>query len=247
MTQKKTENWFETWFDSPFYHKLYQNRDFSEAEFFIKNLVDFLQLQKNQKVLDLACGKGRHAFYLSQFGLEVLGLDLAENSILEAQKLTTENLSFDVHDMREIYPNTKFDVVFNLFTSFGYFDDETDNLKVLSSINSMLNEDGKLVIDFMNATKIITNLVAKEEKSCEKTTFHIERNYDGKHIFKNISFKDENQEYNFTERVQALKLADFKMLLEKSGFELLHTFGDFSLASFDETNSPRLILIARKK
>ncbi len=245
---KSSQNWFESWFDSPFYHKLYQNRDFAEAEFFIQNLVNFLDLNRSEKVLDLACGKGRHAYFLSQLGLDVLGLDLAENSIKEANKIHSHaRLKFDVHDMREVYKNEKFDYIFNLFTSFGYFDDESDNLKVLKSINSMLEPDGKLVIDFMNATKVINNLVQKEEKLCENTLFSIERKYDGKHIFKNISFANEGKYYNFTERVQALKLADFNILLEKAGFILLNTFGDFSLGDFDEENSARLILIARKK
>ncbi len=235
--KNNTQNWFESWFDSPFYHKLYQNRDFSEAEFFIQNLVNFLDLNHSEKVLDLACGKGRHAFNLSQFGLDVLGVDLAENSILQAKEFENKNLRFDVHDMREIYKNEKFDYIFNLFTSFGYFDDESDNLKVLNSINSMLESNGKLVIDFMNATKVINNLVLKEEKTCENTLFNIERNYDGKHIFKNIAFTDEDKDYNIKERVQALKLADFKGLLEKAGFELLNTFGEFSLNDFDEQNS----------
>jgi 2-polyprenyl-3-methyl-5-hydroxy-6-metoxy-1,4-benzoquinol methylase len=61
-------NWFESWFDSPFYHKLYHQRDFSEAENFIKKLYDFLKLKENLNVLDLACGKGRHALSLNQLG-----------------------------------------------------------------------------------------------------------------------------------------------------------------------------------
>lgn len=242
-----TANWFESWFDSPYYHLLYSNRDFTEAEFFIQNLVKSLDLSHQEKVLDLACGKGRHAFFLSQFGLDVTGLDLAANSISEAQKLSHKKLHFGVHDMREVYPNQQFDVIFNLFTSFGYFDGEKENIKVLEAIHKMLNPSGKLVIDFMNATKVIRDLVSDEIKTVESTRFSLKRFYDGKHIFKTIDFDAENQHFSFTERVQALKFSDFKKLVEQTGFELENTYGDYALNPFDEENSPRLILIARKK
>lgn len=240
-------NWFESWFDSPYYHELYANRDFSEAEFFIQNLIDNLDLNHTEKVLDLACGKGRHAYFLSQFGLDVTGLDLAANSIKEASKNSHARLRFDVHDMREVYKNEQFDVIFNLFTSFGYFDSESENTKVLDAISKMLVPNGKLVIDFMNATKIIRDLVAKENKFCSETTFHLERKYDGKHIFKDIRFEAEGQKFHFTERVQALKFHDFKLLLEKSGFEIQNCYGEYDLSPFDEKKSSRLILIAHKK
>lgn len=241
------ENWFETWFDSPFYHLLYKNRDFKEAEAFIRLLVTHLELKQGQKVLDLACGKGRHAFYLNQLGLDVTGLDLASNSISEARKMETENLHFDVHDMRKVYPNAQFDCIFNLFTSFGYFDDESDNLKVLQSAHTMLNDHGLLVIDFMNAHLVQKMLVAEEEKVIEEVRFHIQKRSDGKHIYKKISFDCDGNAYNFEERVQALGHSTFTSLLKEASFDLLETFGSYQLDAFDLEKSPRLILIARKR
>ncbi|MGV3630095.1 MAG: class I SAM-dependent methyltransferase [Bacteroidota bacterium] len=249
MNENKTTpaNWFESWFDSPYYHLLYANRDYSEAEFFIGNLVTKLKLKAGAAVLDLACGKGRHAFSLSGYDLDVLGLDLSPNSIGEARKLTHDSLHFDVHDMREVYPGHQFDVVFNLFTSFGYFDDSGENLKVLKSVHAMLLPGGKLIIDFMNAAKTIRELVEQEVKTVEGVDFHIERVYDGKHIFKHIRFSDKGTDFHFTERVQALQLNDFKSLLEEAGFELSHTYGNYALDPFDSSASPRLILEAQKR
>ena len=97
----------------------------------------------------MACGKGRHSVTLNKHGLTVLGVDLAPNSILEAQKSETTNLSFGVHDMREVIAGKTFDAIFNLFTSFGYFDDLNDNVRVVQSMHSMLNDEGILVIDFL--------------------------------------------------------------------------------------------------
>jgi SAM-dependent methyltransferase len=247
MIDNKIENnWFESWFDSPFYHKLYYQRDFSEAELFIRNLHKFLKLKENLKVLDLACGKGRHALNLSQLGLSVTGLDIAPNSIDEAKKLENQNLSFDVHDMREVYKSSKFDVIFNLFTSFGYFDDDSDNIRVLNAVNSMLTEKGILVIDFLNARKVIKTLVKKEQKTIDDTCFYLERSYTGSHIIKTINFEDKEQVFNFTERVQAIHYEDFIAMFQQTGFKLIKSFGDYHLNEFNPENSNRLILIAQK-
>ncbi len=82
------KEWFASWFDSPFYHILYKNRDDEEAQQFISNLIQHIHLKKNAKVMDLACGKGRHARMLHQEGLRVLGVDLSPNSISAAKKLS---------------------------------------------------------------------------------------------------------------------------------------------------------------
>jgi SAM-dependent methyltransferase len=185
-------------------------------------------------------------FIIKSIRKKLHGLDLAPNSIVEAKKLENINLSFDVHDMREIYKTSKFDVVFNLFTSFGYFDDDTDNIRVLNSVNSMLNEKGILVVDFLNARKVIKTLVKNEQKTIDNTLFNIERSYNGSHIIKNINFEDKKQVFNFTERVQAIHYEDFISMFQQTGFKINSTFGDYNLKEYDPENSNRLILIAEK-
>ncbi len=243
----ENKEWFAEWFDSPFYHKLYSNRDDQEAKRFVEHLVDFLALTPGQHVLDLACGKGRHSITLNACGLNVIGADLAPNSIAAAAQHSNETLSFVVHDMREVIPEKHFDVVMNLFTSFGYFDSTDDNKRVLNSIHDMLQPDGLLVIDFMNATRVINTLVKEETKEVEDTTFHISRRYDGTHIYKDIQFNDSGRDFHFTERVQAITDQDFRALLEACSFELIRTFGDFELNPYAAASSDRLILIARKR
>lgn len=243
MNQKE---WFAEWFDTSYYHQLYQNRNEEEAALFISNLLQFLSLPKSSKLLDLACGKGRHAVTLNSFGYEVLGVDLAANSIQEASKFSNETLSFATHDMREVIENKSFDAIFNLFTSFGYFDHERENEKVCASIAQMLVPKGKLIIDFMNAEKVIQQLVTEEVKKVGNLVFNLERRYDGTHIYKDIRFQDKGQNFHFTERVQALKLEDFQRLLDKE-FTILETFGSFDLQPFSAANSDRLIVIAERK
>ncbi len=236
------QTWFSSWFDSPYYHILYKDRDYREAQVFMDNLTHYLNLPENAKVLDLACGKGRHSIYLSQLGFDVLGADLSENSISEASKSNTDKLHFKVHDMRIPFEE-KFDAIFNLFTSFGYFENDDDNLTTLKAIKESLNEYGFAVIDFMNVNQVLENLVPEEVKTVEGIDFHIKRYLKDNHIYKEIDFEDQGQKFHFTEKVKALTLSDFENLMEEAGIFLLDLFGDYKLKKFHPTESERLIMI----
>jgi cyclopropane fatty-acyl-phospholipid synthase-like methyltransferase len=236
--------WFLSWFDSPYYHILYQNRDEAEAQLFIDHLLGHLQLEKGSKILDLACGKGRHSIYMSEKGYDVLGVDLSPESILFAQQFEHEHLKFQVQDMREQIQGLKFDAVFNLFTSFGYFNSEEEHLSVLKSIKGELKEDGILVIDFMNAYRVIQNLFLEEIKIVAGIEFNINRYVENSYIVKEIRFSDKGQDYFFKEMVRGFQLDDFLNLFEKSGFKLLHSFGNYNLEEFEHQTSDRLILVA---
>jgi 2-polyprenyl-3-methyl-5-hydroxy-6-metoxy-1,4-benzoquinol methylase len=208
--------------------------------------MDHLQLRKGMKLLDLACGKGRHSKTLHDLGYDVLGVDLSGQSITDAQQWTSKGLSFDVHDMREVVPNQVFGAVFNLFTSFGYFDTPEENERMCFSISKMLEPGGRLIIDFMNASKVIESLVPKEQKTIEGVFFDISRRFDGKHVYKDIRIKDKSHQLHYTERVQALELADFRELLGPY-FEIDCVFGSFDLKPFVVEESDRLIIIANRK
>ncbi|MCL9804556.1 class I SAM-dependent methyltransferase [Flavobacterium amniphilum] len=235
-------NWFETWFDSPYYHILYKDRDDTEAQLFMDNLTHYLNLPEEAKILDLACGKGRHAIYLNQLGYDVTGVDLAENSIKEASKASNDTLRFRVHDMR-VQTEEKYDAVFNLFTSFGYFENEEDNFKTLLAIKNSLTEYGFAVIDFMNANYVIDNLVPEEVKNVDGIDFHIKRYVADGHIHKEINFETQGQKFHFTEKVRALTLQDFEQMMEKADIYLLDIFGDYKLRKFYKNDSERLIMI----
>jgi SAM-dependent methyltransferase len=206
------------------------------------NLTHYLNLPEKAKVLDLACGKGRHSIYLNQLGFTVLGADLSENSIAEATKNSNENLQFKVHDMRETFEE-KFDAIFNLFTSFGYFENDEDNLITLKAIKNSLSEYGFAVIDFMNVNQVLDTLVPEETKTVDGIDFYIKRYLKDGHIYKEIDFEDKGQKFHFTEKVKALTLKDFEELMEEAGIFLLDVFGDYKLKKFHKTDSERLIMI----
>ncbi len=239
---QQPSNWFESWFDTEYYHILYKERNDEEAQLLMDNLTQYLNLPEDAKILDLACGKGRHAIYLNSLGFDVTGADLSENSIKDASKFANEKLHFKVHDMREMC-NEKYDAIFNLFTSFGYFEDDADNYKTIKAIHSSLTETGFAVIDFMNVDYVLENLVANEIKSVDGIDFHIKRYLKDGHIYKEIDFEDKGEKFHFTEKVQALRLEDFEKMMEEADIYLLDIFGDYKLRKFFKTQSERLIMI----
>jgi SAM-dependent methyltransferase len=247
MPQDISKQWYATWFDSPYYHLLYKERDHKEAELFIDNLIDFLNPVAQSTFLDLACGKGRHSIYLHTKGFDVTGVDLSEQSIKYASKQVKEGLNFYVHDMRYPCRINYFGYVLNLFTSFGYFENEKDNYAVAASISKELRPKGIVVIDFLNAHKVISNLKKHETKEVDGIRFDIYRAIEQGVIIKQIKFSDKNQHYSFEERVTALELHHFEKYLHANKLKILNLFGDYSLNKFDELTSDRLIIIAQKE
>lgn len=236
------KNWFSSWFDTPYYHILYKNRGEEEAREFMRNLVSFLKLPTGAEVLDLACGKGRHSIFLNKLGYDVTGVDLSANSIAYARQFENPSLRFDTHCMCKPLEQ-KFDAVFNLFTSFGYFEEEEENFKAIQAIKEELKPGGYGVIDFMNVKKVIEELIPSEVKTVKDIDFHISRKVEDGFILKNILFQDEGEEHFYTEKVRALELEDFEEYFSKAGLELLHCFGNYQLEPYNEQQSDRLILV----
>lgn len=243
----KNNDWFSTWFDSHFYHILYKNRDYKEAEFFITNLISHLKIQDTDKVLDLACGKGRHSIYLNKQGLEVIGVDLSPESIAYANKYSNERLHFYEHDMREVLDQGNFDFVLNLFTSFGYFEDDNENQKTIDAVNAILKPNGVFVLDFMNSHKVIQNLVKEEQKTIDNVTFNLKRSVQNGFIVKDIAFTNEEKEYHFQERVKGISEENFQKYFQKAGLTIKSVFGNYGLSPFNKETSDRLIFILEKK
>ncbi len=243
---KTEKKWFASWFDSKYYHILYQNRDEQEAGVFMDNLVAHLDVKEEATIWDLACGKGRHSIYLAQKGFDVTGADLSEESIAIAQNYEHERLSFFQHDMRKYFRVNYFDYVFNLFTSFGYFDNQKDHLDTLENVALAMRPSGTFVMDFMNAHLVKANLVRTEQKTLSGINFDIQRNIENGYIIKTISFEADGQAHKHQERVRAFEQEELMDLFQKAGLTVQKTFGDYKLNNFDKTTSPRLILIAEK-
>lgn len=245
MAEEKKQ-WFELWFDSPLYHILYKNRNQEEANLFMDNVIRHLEIDFGS-ILDLACGKGRHAFYLAEKGFDVVGLDLSKESIQYANTMyQLPNLEFYVHDMRLPFRINYFDYIFNLFTSLGYFDSLKENEKVFQSMHAGLKDNGYILIDFMNTEKVIHNLVPREKKDIDGYTFYIRREVENGKIVKNIHIEKEDNVWMYKEEVQVLMQHHFHTFLNNTGFTLVREFGDYQLNPFNIKTSDRYILLARK-
>ena len=235
------------WFDSPYYHTLYAHRDHQEAAAFISRILSILQPTQNATILDVGCGRGRHAMELQRHGYNVTGIDLSPKNIDYAKQQAAEKLKqnaprFLVKDMREPL-DEQFSYVFNLFTSFGYFKDPKDNIRTLQAFRSQLAPNGVGVIDYLNPTWVIDNLKQSEQIEKEGFLFDIQRSVEGKWIYKDIRFKVNNQVFTFREQVELLELSDFLSLFAKTGLHLVDIFGDYQLQAYDKELSNRQILI----
>jgi SAM-dependent methyltransferase len=241
--------WYATWFDTEDYHLLYEHRDNEEAKVFIDNLVHYLQLPINARVADVACGKGRHCIMLAQHQLDVVGLDLSENSIAYAKQFEEEHLRFYVNDMRHPSSINYYDAVFNFFTSFGYFATELENYKAARAFVAAAKHGGYIVVDFLNVFPIIAKMQQPITKTIERlgTVFEIKKLYEQKKFIKLIdAIKSDGSINHYKEEVQALELKDFEKYFAKFGASLVELFGNYHLDPFDGSTSERMIMIFKK-
>jgi len=239
-------NWFENWFNTKYYHILYGNRNHEEAKLFINNLTSHLNLKKNSKIIDIACGTGRHAIYLNMLGYNVTGIDLSKNNIEKASKFSNKNLQFYIHDMRKLFKSNQYDLAVNLFTSFGYFNKDSDNEKALISIAGNVKREGLVVIDFMNVKKVLMNLIEAEIKIINNVEFKINRTVKNDKIFKSINITDEKEKFVFKEEVSIITLDKFSDYIKKARLQIIDIFGNYNLESFNALKSDRLILVCKK-
>ena len=240
--------WFASWFDSPHYHRLYAHRSDDEAARFVDRLIGWLQPVDGAAVLDLGCGAGRHSRQLAHRRLDVTGVDLSAASIARAKQDEAPNLRFRRQDMRTPFGAGAFDYVFSLFTSFGYFDDPAEDMTVLFNVATSLKSGGTFVLDYLNVLHSAVHLTPEETFEREGVVYRLTRWTDTYHFFKRIAIEERvgRKPLEFVERVAKLSIADFRFMFALCDLRIEAAFGDYDLAPFDVTSSPRLLLVARK-
>jgi SAM-dependent methyltransferase len=241
--------WYKDWFNSPFYHKLYFERDEKEAEAFISRLIDHLKPPTGSYMLDVACGRGRHCRILAEKGFRVTGIDISFDSIAFAKKSENENLEFYQHDMRLPFRVNYFDHAFNFFTSFGYFKTRREHDDAIRTIANGLKPNGIFVIDYLNVHYSEDNLVYNEEKKLNGTSYEIRRWHDETHFYKKIIISDPllHHPIDYTEKVSKFSFGDLNDMLSYHGLQVQEVFGDYHLGNYDVRTKPRLIIVAKKK
>lgn len=240
--------WFKDWFNTPYYHKLYADRNEEEAKAFITTLIKLLQPAPDSRMLDVACGKGRHSITLASFGFEVTGIDISPESIRQAKKAETEKLAFFIHDMRLPFHSNYFNYAFNFFTSFGYFRTLREHDAAIRTIAASLKKGGCFVMDYLNVHFTETHLVPEETRMISGTTYTIRRWDDEQHFYKKITVSDKrlDEPVSYLEKVAKFSLGDFTDMLSYHGLQVREVFGDYNFGHYDVQQSPRLIFFARK-
>lgn len=244
------KSWYKDWFNSSYYHLLYNNRDDHEALAFIKTLIDHLQPAKDVRMLDVACGKGRHSKALAEMGFDVTGIDLSFVSVDEAKKFEGERLHFYQQDMRLPFWINYFHYAFNFFTSFGYFRTMREHDNAIRTVAQSLRPDGIFVIDYLNVHYTEGTLEKSFYKEIDGIRFHITKWQDDEHFFKQIQVNDTATnalKHLYTERVAKFSLGDFTDMLAYRHMQVQEVFGDYQLGGYDVRTSPRMIIVAKKR
>ena len=242
------QTWFKEWFNTSYYHQLYFKRDDKEAAAFIDKLIDHLKPAPGKMMLDVACGRGRHSIQLAGKGFDVTGIDLSEDSILEALKNENEQLHFYQHDMRLPFWINYFDYAFNFFTSFGYFKTQREHDNAIRTIAQSLKPKGVFVMDYLNVHYAEDNMLHQSEKEIDGITYFITKWYDETHFYKKIMIEDDalQEPMIFTEKVAKFSLGDFTDMFAYHDLQIKEVFGDYNFKNYSVKNSPRLIMIAEK-
>ncbi len=249
--------WFREWFRDENYSVVYDHRDEDEAEYLLDLVERVTGDDKTRRVLDLACGSGRHAISLARRGYpDVIGVDLSPTLLREAQEEATRvgvHIKFLEQDMRELKLDGPFDLVLNVFTSFGYFESDQENEKVIKAVSRLLSPNGVFVLDFFNADWVRTHLVAHDERILpDRKRLEQTRWIEGGRVEKRMLIRGNAHEKSgadaqeFLESVRLYSLEDFRKMFESAGLKLNSMAGNYTGAPFDAERSPRLIMFVSK-
>lgn len=249
MNETARQPWYAEWFNSPFYHKLYFEKNEEESRAFITKLITHLQPAKGSYVLDAGCGRGQNSRILSSMGLDVTGVDIAPDSITLAQQSESEHLHFYIHDTRLPFWINYFDYAFNFFNSFGHYRTRREHDDSVRTIGGSLKPGGIMMIDYPNVHYAEEHMIYNETKEIGHSIFDIHRWQDDTHFYKKITISDPGlkEPLTVTEKLAKFNLGDFTDMLSFQSLQVQEVFGDYQLSPYHLKNTPRLIIVARKK
>lgn len=241
------KNWYKDWFNSELYQKIYTHRNKNDAELLINNILPFVDIPEDSVILDAACGNGRFFEVFRKHGWRVIGFDLSMPQLIKAKSSNTDDgVLLTRADIRNFYVTNKIKAVFNLFTSFGYFEGDEENFIFPKNAYQFLLPGGYYIFDYFNPSYLKTNLVKFSEKTIDSFRIREERDILDGRVVKNITIESHNQINNF---IESVKLYDYNQIMEKFisiGFQINTVLGNYNGLKFDEKTSERLIIIFEK-
>lgn len=240
--------WYERSFGAD-YILIYKHRNWENAQAEARLLAEWMGLPAGSRLLDVGCGMGRHAIALAEQGYKVTGIDLSTHLLQEARRKDVEGQVAFVHgDMRRLpFADGEFDATLNLFTSFGYFDEEEDNVQVLRELRRVLRADGQFLIDYLNPHFIREHLVPRSERLDEESgcTIVETRRIEGDWVKKDIELSVGGEVRQYAEQVCLYGLNWFEAALQQAGLQMEAICGDYDGSPYDELHSKRLIMTGR--
>ncbi|MCE5252325.1 class I SAM-dependent methyltransferase [bacterium] len=242
--------WYKRWFGEE-YLLVYEHRDIREAEQEIALIRKILDLGENDLILDLCCGPGRHDVPLVLSGCRVIGLDYSMPLLriaVDGRPPDSEYPLYVCADARNIpFRGESFDVVLNLFTSFGYFADE-ENAEFIRSMERILKPGGRYLIDYLNPPQVISGLVGESVREKEGMRITEKRRIDkaSRRIEKTIVLCCDEHTQEFRESVRLYDPDELLGLLRDAGLTILGILGSVNGEPYCET-SPRMIIHGLKQ
>lgn len=240
--------WYKDWFASEEYLTVYSHRNDEDARKLFNLILIKCGIKPPATVLDIACGAGRHSFLFAAEGFKVTAFDLSKTLLGYARKKSAElNLSVDFlcSDVRTLELSSQFDLIINLFTSFGYFNSDQENFLIFDKVKKLLNKNGMFVFDYFNSEYIRRNIVACTTDSLNGKTMIQKRSIKGDRVVKEITINDSENESMFFESVSLYNKEQILKELHSRDFDVTGIYGDYSGNQFDPLTSPRLIIFAR--
>lgn len=237
--------WFNGWFGTRWYGMLYGHRNTADAASIALPIIRLGGLRPGDTLLDMGCGRGRHAEVFAKAGLIVTGIDLSQASIEDARSQVPQ-ARFEVFDIREPFAQGTFNAVVCLFTSLGYSGDRTDDQHALDAAATALVPGGLFVLDLLNGEQVVPNLIPHETREIEGVHFTIQRKTEAGDIVKKITVEERGVQYDFEERVHAWQFEDVGGMLRRAGLVVERLTDGTCLAPFQAQGSDRMVIWARK-
>ncbi len=216
----------------------------------VEHVITLLQIKPGAKVLDLCCGVGRHSIEFARRGFKVTGVDVTPHYLREARQKAKKaklNIEFIRDDMRRFHRRNTYDIVINLFGSFGYFRDQRDDYRVAKNAYGSLKKNGAFIIDLMGKEVLarifqkrdwyeIDDTIVLEERKTDTAWKRIESHWI---VVKGKSKKE------FTISLRLYSAVELSALLQSVGFRKIDVYGDLTGSPYDQV-AKRLVVVTHK-
>jgi len=241
--------WYKVAFGE-IYPLVYPHRDDDEALRVAASLIPLLD--GRTPLLDVACGNGRYLRAFQAAGLDVYGVDLSAYLVADAVATRSLRGRVVIGDMRMLpFRDECAGAVVNMFTSFGYFETDLDNVRVMQEIARVLATGGRFLMDFLNATVLERELAVGKPTVRREGDIVIEEQREitdeGRVLSKRVRVTGARKEpIDYSERLRLYRHDDLVAMAEASGLSPLALYGDYDLGDFDARHSPRVLLLCKK-